>query len=76
MDARTDKQTDGHNAMTIARWPLANGAKNFMSKENNPQKVESRWFKTVSCTTLTISSIYAHFITLKKKALGKHCGKR
>ena len=31
MDARTDKQTngrthDGHNTMTIARWPLASGA--------------------------------------------------
>ena len=25
---------------------------------------------------LTLSSIYTHFNTLKKKALGKHCGKR
>ena len=24
----------------------------------------------------TLSSIYTHFNTLKKKALGKHCGKR
>ena len=24
---------------------------------------------------LTLSSIYTHFNTLKKKALGKHCGK-
>ena len=25
---------------------------------------------------LTLSSIYTHFNTLKKKALGKHCGKK
>ena len=25
---------------------------------------------------LNLSSIYTHFNTLKKKALGKHCGKR
>ena len=25
---------------------------------------------------LTLSSIYSHFNTQKKKALGKHCGKR
>ena len=29
MDARMDERThDGHNAMTIARWPSASGAKN------------------------------------------------
>ena len=33
MDERTDGQTDrqkhdGHNAMTLARWPLASEAKN------------------------------------------------
>ena len=27
-------------------------------------------------TELTFTSIYTHFDTLKKKALGKHCGKR
>ena len=26
--------------------------------------------------SLTLSSIYTHSNTLKKKALGKHCGKR
>ena len=26
--------------------------------------------------TLTLSSIYTHFNKLKKKASGKHCGKR
>ena len=25
---------------------------------------------------LTLSSVYTHFNTLKKKTLGKHCGKR
>ena len=29
-----------------------------------------------SNTVLTLSSIYKHFNTLKKKACGKHCGKR
>ena len=29
-NGRTDERThDGHNAMTIARWPLASGAKNL-----------------------------------------------
>ena len=26
-EGRTEGRTDGHNAMTIARWPLASGAK-------------------------------------------------
>ena len=26
---------DGHNAMTIARWPLASGAKNFSSESTD-----------------------------------------
>ena len=30
MHGQTDEQMDdGHNAMTIARWPLASGAKNI-----------------------------------------------
>ena len=33
-DARTDERTDdGHNAMTIALWPLASGAKNMYITE-------------------------------------------
>ena len=36
MDERTHKRThDGHNAMTIARWPLANGAKNMVGNVEN-----------------------------------------
>ena len=35
------------------------------------------WSQIFSCGKgLTLSSIYTHFSTLKKKALGKHCGKR
>ena len=32
-------------------------------------------FKRLISRSLTVSSIYTHFNTLKKKALGKHCGK-
>ena len=47
--------------------------KAFVDDKLNMTKKLKFFFDRVS---LTLSSIYTHFNTLKKKALGKHCGKR
>ena len=57
--ARTDGRThDGHNAMTIARWPSASGAKNVSYMHLSQLAVDlSGWDWVYSLNRLTILCI-------------------
>ena len=79
-DARTDERTDGrthdgHNAMTMARWPSASGAKNeiqtinpfseFYLPEHGTNCVERTLVTRTSGTVRTCSLITEIYVELK-----------
>ena len=60
---RTDGRThDGHNAMTIACWPLASGAKNKVMSHNFPRNVHGG-----AKTTVIHDILGAAKVTLTRK---------